>query len=248
MIVTFLDPDISTWISPRVIPERTPGPHVSAVLVSMLKTAMPRQFEKWGKTEDGARLPVFEPGYLWEDVLAAALAARAHLEPQQRLMPAQEISRNGIYGTPDRVLYDSTRDGWIVEELKATWYSNGGLETNPEAIMDNRKFTYWTLQAKTYAAMLLHHVPHRYRGDGYEDDRDMIVPTDPATEGRFSLSVPPIARIRALFVNGNYKRGGPDDNRAQPMCWQIEWTPEELTAWWNNVVDHARTLTPGEPE
>jgi hypothetical protein len=241
MKVTFLDQDISTWIRVRETPPRSPGPHVSRVLVSMLKTAMPRQFEKWGNVADGARLPVFEPGYLWEDVMASALAARAHLQPQQRLMPAQEISRDGIYGTPDRVLYDRDLNGWIVEELKVTWYSNRGLETDPNALMDVRKFTYWTLQAKTYAAMLMHHVPYPALNG--------IMASDPGEQGRFSLSVPPIARIRALFVNGDYKQGGFTDNRAQPMCWQIEWTPEELNAWWNNVVDHANTLTTtGEPE
>ena len=224
MNITFLDPDISTWIQRRVIPLRSSGPHVSTVLVGMLKEAMPRQYATYTKVEDGARVPAFEAGYLWEDALATALAARIHLEPSHRLMPPQEITRDGIHGTPDRVLWDSARDRWIVEELKATWYSSGELEVSPQALMNNRKFTYWTLQAKTYAAMLLHHWPNTERIQSFEDGGIILRP-----------SLSPIARIRALFVNGNYKRSQNTDTRAQPLCWEIDWTPTELDDWWAAV-------------
>ena len=236
MIISFLDPDISTWIEPRVIPTRTDGPHVSGVLTAMLKDAMPRQYEDYGKTLDGARVPAFELGYTWEDALARALSERVMLTPAQRLMPPQEITRDGIHGTPDRVIFDYDQQRWIVEELKATWYSSGGLESDPGALLDNRKFTYWTLQAKTYAAMLLVHRP--------------IAERQIRTVGAIGAPMvlfPPIARIRALFVNGNYKRSDGADSRAQPMCWQIEWTPAELEEWWAAVVRHVEKMKQENP-
>jgi len=236
MIISFLDPDISTWIEPRVIPTRTDGPHVSGVLTAMLKDAMPRQYEGYGKTLDGARVPAFELGYTWEDALARALSERVMLTPAQRLMPPQEITRDGIHGTPDRVIFDYDQQRWIVEELKATWYSSGGLESDPGALLDNRKFTYWTLQAKTYAAMLLVHRP--------------IAERQIRTVGAIGAPMvlfPPIARIRALFVNGNYKRSDGADSRAQPMCWQIEWTPAELEEWWAAVVRHVEKMKQENP-
>jgi hypothetical protein len=233
MIISFLDPDISTWIEPRVMPTRTDGPHVSAVLTAMLKDAMPRQYEGYGKTLDGARVPAFELGYTWEDALARALAERVMLTPAQRLMPPQEITRDGIHGTPDRVIFDYDQQRWIVEELKATWYSSSGLESNPGALLDNRKFTYWTLQAKTYAAMLLVHRPIA--------ERQIRNIAEVGAIGAPMVLFSPLARIRALFVNGNYKRSDGADSRAQPMCWQIEWTAAELEQWWAAVVRHVDT-------
>lgn len=229
-IVSFLDPDIRTWITDREKPARTDGPHVSRVITSMLKAAMPEKFAKYGNAADGARESLFELGYAWEDVLAVALRERVILEPGVILMPAQELARDGIYGTPDRVLYDENRDCWIVEELKATWYSCKGLDADPGAILENTKFTYWTLQVKTYAAML------------------SVLPPGYATNPLFSrpammaLRRPPIARIRSLFVNGNYDYKAQTDQRARPMCWQIEWTPTELDDWWAAVVRHVHTM------
>jgi len=242
MIISFLDPDISTWIEPRVIPTRTDGPHVSGVLTAMLKDAMPRQYEGYGKTLDGARVPAFELGYTWEDALARALSERVMLTPAQRLMSPQEITRDGIHGTPDRVIFDYDQHRWIVEELKATWYSSGGLEVSPQALMDNRKFTYWTLQAKTYAAMLLVHRPI-----SKSETIAWPMALDTADIHIAPPAFPPIARIRALFVNGNYKRSDGADSRAQPMCWQIEWTPAELEEWWAAVVRHVEKMKQENP-
>ena len=236
-IVTFLDADISTWIRQREIPERTDGPHVSKVIVDMLKTAMPDKFGHYGQAMDGDRAPQFEVGYTWEDVLSTALRERHMSDDTRILMAPHEIVRDGIYGTPDRVLWDRAEGRWTLEELKATWFSCGGLDVEPAAILNNRKFLYWCQQLKTYAAMLL-----RYRADL---ERRWLVELEPGQ----MLDLPPIAHVRALFINGDYKYGQ-KDNRAKPMCWRIEWTLPELETWWNAVVRHVIRMNaphPGEP-
>jgi hypothetical protein len=233
-IVSFLDQDIHTWIADREKPARSPGPHVSSVLVSMLKTAMPEKYAKYGTAVDGARVPVFELGYTWEDALATALQERLILAPGHLLMQPMELTTDGIHGTPDRVIYDRTRDRWIVEELKATWYSCKGLDADPGALLENLKFTYWLLQVRTYAAMLMCHAPAILSRTIW-----------PLTATRYDLTpltAPPVARIRALFVNGNYDYKAQTDQRARPMCWEIEWTPDELTDWWAAVVRHVATM------
>jgi hypothetical protein len=227
--VSFLDPSIAKWIKHRETPPRTDGPHVSRILTSMLKTAMPAKYAHYGMIVDGQREPAFELGYTWEDALANALRVRLALEPGYRLMDAQEINRDGIYGNPDRPIFDVMQERWIVEELKLTWYSCGGLETDPYAILENQKFAYWLMQVKTYAAMLLDHRPSAVNDQ-------LIIPCG----GWPRLREAPIARIRSLFVNGDYKYKG--DQRARPFCWEIEWPAIELEEWWAAVVRHAEKM------
>lgn len=245
--VKFLDPDIATWIRQREIPERTDGPHVSRVLASMLKTMNPQKYGKYGTAVDGQREGAFELGYTWEDTLANALRSRLMLSPDHALMEPTEIERDGIYGTPDRVIYDRTADRWILEELKLTWYSCRGLDDKPEAILENVKFTYWLLQLKTYAAMLLHHCPPaRIRGNA------LAVPMFPpyniqrAPASGLAPALGPIARVRAFFLNGTYQYG--EGDRAKPMCWEIEWRPIELEEWWAAVVRHVAKMNAPTPE
>lgn len=228
--VRFLDPDIATWIRQREIPARTEGPHVSRVITSMLKTMDPKKYAAYGTAVDGQREGAFELGYTWEDVLSNTLRDRLVLDPRHTLMPPQEISRDGIYGTPDRVIHDRGESRWILEELKLTWYSCNGLTDTPEAILENVKFTYWTLQLKTYAAMLLHHRPA-------DDGSGLIVP---APKWGAAPTHHPICRIRAFFLNGTYRYK--DGDRAKPLCWEIRWHPVELEQWWAAVVRHVQRM------
>ena len=243
--VKFLDPDIATWIRQREIPERTDGPHVSRVLASMLRTMNPAKYGKYGTAVDGQREGAFELGYTWEDTLANALRSRLMLSPDHFLMEPTEIARDGIYGTPDRVIYDCAADRWILEELKLTWYSCRDMESDPGAILNNVKFTYWLLQVKTYAAMLLHHVPPpRIRGARLT--APMFPPYQIVPASGPTLAQGPIARIRAFFLNGTYKYG--DGDRAKPLCWEIEWRPIELEEWWAAVVRHVAKMQEAKTE
>jgi hypothetical protein len=236
-VVEFLDADIATWIAVREIPPRTDGPHVSSVIVSMLKTAMPDKFAHYGQAIDGERKAAFEIGYTWEDVLSAALKARQLADPNLVLLDAGEIERDGIYGTPDRVLWDHAAGTFVLEEMKATWYSSGGLDADPAALLNSRKFLYWCQQLKTYGAMLLTYAP-----DLHNRQLTRLAPGA-------RLLTPPMAHVRALFLNGDYKYGrSAGDSRAQPKCWRIRWSVVELEQWWAAVVRHKDRMQAPEPE
>jgi hypothetical protein len=214
--------DLDFWIARRVTPPRTAGHHVSGVILAMLKS-ISGKYDNWGQGGD-ARKPMHEVGYAWEDALAGPLAARA----ARTTLPSMEISRDGIYGTPDRLTIE---DGRIVdEELKATWKSAKGLVGGeggalPQALQQNMKFAYWLLQAKTYAAILQAYTIDPVSGTALMplaewDPEDPPPPHPPA-----------LVRIFGLFLMGEYKGEFPI-----PIAWRIEWTAEELETWWRAIV------------
>lgn len=232
MIIRFLDPDVATWLRPRETPPRSSGRHVSTIVLEMLKR-ISRRYELYEKRPDGPQA-VYEPGYLWEDALSQALAGRAATAPQEILLAPVELTRDAVYGTPDRLLFDMDARRWIVEESKCTWMSSRGLDDNPMALFDNLKFSYWFAQVKTYAAMMADFAFRRraggtFVGGGpcavashahrYHDD---IAPTAPA-----------LIRIRSLHLNGPY---GWSKDFPKPLAWEIEHTAEELAAHWASVL------------
>jgi hypothetical protein len=191
---------------------------VSDVVLEMLKR-ISRRHELLTK-RPGSQ-PVYEPGYLWEDVLSSTLSRRMVTAPHERLMTAVELERDGVFGTPDRLLYDATGDRWVVEESKCTWMSSRGLDEDPKALFDNVKFSYWFCQVKTYAAML----------DGwYAAVGDM--PLRPGIPGLLPPAAPPLIRVRSLHLNGPY---GWNKDFPKPLGWEIEHTHEELTTWWASI-------------
>jgi len=198
-------------------------------MVKILKSFAPDKFAKYGQAGDGDREGAFELGYAWEDVLAAALAKRP--EGQHPIMEPVELARDGIFGTPDRILWDGQR--FIDEELKVTWFSAAKIVHDPQAILSDSRFLYWVLQSKTYAAMLMQYRPWQASNDRGEYHWYAI----PATPSQPGPAFAPITRIRALFVNGTYEFK--HDNRARPLAWQIEWTAAELEAWWKTCLKHA---------
>lgn len=241
MKVRAIEAGIDQWIGQRVTPPRTAGQHVSVILTDMLKTIRPKKYHAWGKARpDDARDPMWEAGYLWEDVLAKALSDRP--APGCYLVAPFELELDGIFGTPDRLLVQEDPDGGLPrivdEEVKFTWMSCKELlvdpSKRPETVADwnaaglgDTKFVYWLLQSKTYAAMLfLNHYtafPHWHSG-----------PTI-----RFTPDVPitPLVRLRALFVNGAYR-----DALAIPAAFEIEYTADELTTWWQTFRAHAESM------
>jgi hypothetical protein len=166
------------------------------------------------------------------------------------------LELDGIYGTPDRLIAepdgsdDPTLDDYrlIDEELKFTWMSCKPLlmpellakdtarrpekpeDWIAEGLIDDPKFSYWLLQAKTYAAMLW---LKRMRPIIQYDSAKLVLRPEPD----FDPPLTPLTRLRALFINGAYR-----DELAIPAAFEIEWTPEELTAWWANVKGHAATM------
>lgn len=234
MKIKFLDHDVRSWITPRVIPPRTVGRHVSEVVVKMLQALPGRKYDRYGRAADGDRKATFEVGYLWEDVLRKRVdtpAGYIHVHDQ-------EISRGGIYGTPDRILWHDGNLRFTLEETKATWMSARGLDTRPEALLENTKFTYWLLQSKTYAAMLLRYVVFTDTGApvlvALPDDgilAELHTAAGAAIQMRRKHPFPPLVNIRALFMNGDYR-----GTLATPACWQIEYTADELEDWWSSIV------------
>ena len=266
MIIRAIDAHLDGWIARRVTPPRSKGQHVSAIVTDMLKSLPVKRYEKWGRQSgDNERHPMHEAGYAWEDALAKVLADRP--VAGCHLLPATELELDGIFGTPDRLIVEAI-DGQppriVDEEIKFTWMSCKPLlipelleketarrpekpeDWNPAGLLDDPKFAYWLLQAKTYAAML-------WLGN-YTLYDDMSSPDSAWWKlQRFDgvqvgLDYPPLTRLRALFINGAYR-----DELAIPGAFEIEWTPEELTSWWANVKQHAAQMrmresqTPDDP-
>ena len=230
MNIRFLPPEVDAWIAARQTPPRSEGRHVSDIVLEMLK-AIHRRYALLEKRGPGAQA-IYEPGYLWEDTLSAALVGRVVTVPHERLCVQVELGRDGVFGTPDRVLYDTKAERWIVEESKCTWMSSRGLDEDPKALFDNVKFSYWFCQVKTYAALLLEHAV------GWPYDAGHLVPvnvqTMPAAARGGIPAQPPLIRIRSLHLNGPYQFGGGDFPK--PLAWEIEHTAEELATWWASIL------------
>lgn len=256
MKLRVIEAGVDQWIAARVTPARTAGLHVSVILTDMLKSLPGKKYETWGrKRADDERDPMWEAGYLWEDVLAKALADRP--VPGGHLVAPFELELDGIYGTPDRLLVETGRDGTdppriVDEEVKFTWMSCKELLVDPakrpETVADWRpagltadvKFTYWLLQAKTYAAML-------WLGRWHPSIDRILAPQSRIGErigmihkaaDDIPALLPPLIRLRALFINGAYR-----GDLAIPGAWEIEYTAEDLETWWRMFRDHAHRLT-----
>jgi len=256
MKISFLDHDVASWIKPRETPPRTVGLHVSDVLVRMLKALPGKKYDRYGRAVDGERKPAFEVGYLWEDVIREHLQQRVEVPQGYTLIPPTEISRGGLYGSPDRLLWHDQTFRFTDDETKATWMSCNGLDARPEALTENAKFTYWLLQSKTYAAMLLRYttMPNDAGGVDLVALPDDVVVSDLYGGGigpgvatllheRRAIDTPPIVNIRALFLNGDYR-----GTLATAMCWQLEYTADELEDWWSAVMAFKDTLITPEGE
>lgn len=228
MEITFLQNDIEFWIQARRTPPRTDGLHVSVLVLAMLQEVS-KHFRTWNRGDRPERNSIYEMGYAWEDALAGALAARAKYEPHEKLIRPKELELDHIYGTPDRLLYDSEQGRLVDEEIKLTWMSCKGIEGQPDDITTAIKFQYWLMQKKCYLAML--HFGYAYgpgnntliRRNRYimpSRRATMIVPTEP-----------PIGRVRALFVNGSYT-----GDLAKPLGWELKYTAEELSTFWASVL------------
>ncbi len=219
--VEFVDTDLSSWIAPRQTPPRSVGHHVSDVLVRMLKIAS-RKFDHYGKTEAEGGIPLatreamWKMGFVWEDVMADILRQQLTTPDDGHVLPAVELELDGVYGTPDRIIYRPHAPHIRLEETKVTWMSNRDISGHPKLILQMPKFAYWVLQMKTYAAMLSRpDVANRVCG-GY----------------LFAEPIEPTCILRALFVNNDYKSFLP-----APTCWRIEWTVDELMAHWTMMLE-----------
>ena len=223
-MIRFIDPELARWIRPREIPPRTEGRHVSEVVLGMLQRVSP-YFRTWGKS--GGKKAKWEAGYLWEDVLSEALRGRRYYETGTILAP-RELALDAVYGTPDVMVWDVERRRFIVEENKATWFSCREIQHSAEQILDVPKFKYWLLQYKCYAAMLHHLGPE-------------LMPGVP-------IAAPPLARLRALFINGDYSHSkDASDDPVKPLCWEQEFTAAELETFWASVLEHVRDTTQENP-
>lgn len=230
MEIEFLPAGVDQWLSAREKPARSAGYHVSVVLTAMLKKLKPAKYGRWGGEVTDEKQALWELGYLWEDVLAEMLTARLRAQPGETPLPRIEMERDGIYGTPDQMLFRERDCRVIFEEAKATFtnvtkaeYSKRTLkqlptaadilaEADARAILDADEFRYWLWQARTYAAMA--------QSYGLDD----------GLTGRALRIEAPVIRIRALFLRGNY-----GNRMVVPRAWELRHTAEELEQWWTTV-------------
>lgn len=259
MEIDFLPNEVAFWLQVRKTPPRSEGVHVSEVIMRMLKDVS-KTYRSYGRGDRGDRDPVFEAGYLWEDVFAEIMQRRLQLGAHEELIPPLELAVDNIYGSPDRPVYDHDLGRLIVEETKFTWMSCIDVDQKCTDILMAKKFQYWLSQVKTYAAMLYtQYVPvvttgrpanmKRALGLGNVvlrrvDDDNRCVGGIITLDGKPIQQQPPIARIRAFFVNGNYR-----GKIAIPIGWEIHWTGEELEQFWSMLRAYADdTMRPAQPE
>jgi hypothetical protein len=222
MEIEFLPSGVEHWLEPRATPPRSAGHHVSAIVLGMLQ-AVAKTHRKWGKDDRPERAPLYEAGYAWEDALSAALSARILADPATKLLPPTELGVDDIFGTPDRMLWNFTTEGFVVEETKFTLMSCFGLTDEAKALLDNQRMQYWVIQNKTYAAMLRHYT---------------VTPSGLLQLRKPSLlAPPPVSHIRAFFVNGDYK-----GQMATPLAWRMRYTAKELDDWWAVVLEFRSRL------
>lgn len=221
MEISFLPADVAHWIEKRVTPPRSAGVHVSELVLAMLQE-VGKTHRAWGKEDRPDRSAIYEAGYAWEDALGATLAARLLLADSHRVLPATELGVDEIYGTPDRIIWDYQREGFVLEETKFTWMTCAGLSEDPKALLSEARMQYWVIQTKTYAAMLRHYT---------------VTPADVLVRAPHAMVIspapPPVAHIRSFFVNGEYR-----GTLAKPLGWRLEYTNAELDSWWRVVVDY----------
>lgn len=110
---------------------RSPGLHLSDIIDDFLNTLYPaQQFKDQG---EATRQANFEKGFIWEEVLSRAYAARHIARPD-------EIICDGVACSPDGINLDDPANP-ILEEYKCTNYSS---KRPPD---DNLR---WILQVKGY--------------------------------------------------------------------------------------------------
>lgn len=234
--VSFVDTNIADWLKPRETPPRSEGHHVSDVIVRVLQAAS-RKFDHYGKDKgqepDQSTQARWYMGFTWEDVISRVLIQQLRDDPGGLVLPPAELAggrgAHRLYGTPDRViygdslLYASTDSKWRIEETKVTWMSNREVTAAPRLILEIPKFQYWTLQLKTYAAMLAD-VEARAAAFFFPWAEGM---GGPIPDDAFRQPEPPVCLLRAIFVNSDYKGYKPT-----PLCWRIDWSLDELAAHW----------------
>lgn len=114
---------------------RAPGLHVSAIIKDIL-IAMNRA--RYGDEVTPTVRRRWEVGFLWEEVLSAALARR-HARKSGTLLLQQEIEFEGVFMTPDAVNIRR----WLLEEFKATWKSSAHD-------IQGAEFFHWRIQIMAY--------------------------------------------------------------------------------------------------
>lgn len=206
---TITPADYQQWLAPRDTPPRTPGIHVSDVLRDMLVEI--GRYERDATFNDVRG----DLGFAWEDVLGQQLAARMQPDAQaESCLPMVELERDGIYGSPDGLLIAHLRrEAWSVDP------SVDGREIigMGELFVEETKATW---MSSTHALDSPKLLPWVLQGKTYC-----------CLVGCHAL------RIRAFFVNGDYRQSGP-----QVREWWVRFSQRELDEWWAGFTRRADKL------
>jgi hypothetical protein len=192
--------------------ERSPGLHLTDITGLIMKRVDPKRYAREFDEADSENWQ--EAGFIWEEILGEALAARAlrnNVLPwgelgEVRFRPG-EVELDGITMSPDALAFLPGRDEPVLEEYKATWKSMTPWMTieDPDerkvAALEDTRFLPYLLQIKSYL-----------KGVG----------------GRR-------ARLVIFFINGDYKAYIP---RARGF--ELTFTQRELDENWTMIKNTAR--------
>lgn len=130
--------------TPGPVPARSSGVHVSDIIRDIDNTLLHKgQRQKYDELSPSEKLRMgahTSMGWAWEEVVRHALrAVRPKIEG---VVPAGELTLDGIHGTPDGIFESE----WALDEFKATWRSSS-RPLDPD-------FWSWLVQMKAYCKML----------------------------------------------------------------------------------------------
>lgn len=155
-------------------------------------------------------------GFAWEDVLSAQLAGRMLSPAFEDRLPMLEYDRDGVYGSPDGVLVATATIYPFERDVVSSPTVYAG-----ELFVEETKATWMSSTHSLDSPKLL---PWVLQGQTY-----------------CCLVGCTLLRIRAFFVNGNYKFGA-EGTGPVVREWWIRFTQRELDEWWAGFTRRAEKL------